>query len=175
MQYLIRCRCILHEEKSSNPARRARLQQELRSGTAIRRHGTDKAKSVPVIAEVPVQKEPWKQIRLASNWQFLNKTWKERAVNKNVKNWYWEMEEADEPGSEPRTSVVEKLPSRTFAEVPCPASAGWFEGEIKAALHRHLTRPRGKLQAVAWGPEHAFVVDIAHHPASRLTAAPKEE
>jgi hypothetical protein len=95
-------------------------------------------------------------------------------VNKNVKQRYWEMGETDETGPEPRTAVMEKLPSRTLAEVPCPASAGWFEGEIKAALRRRLTRPHGKLQAVVWGPEHAFVVEIAHRPASPLTAATKE-
>jgi len=90
-------------------------------------------------------------------------------VSKNAKHWYWEMAETDETGPEPQTAVLEKVPSRTFAEVPCPASAGWFGSENSSATHQRPTRQRGKLQAVVWGPEHGFVVEIAHRPVAPQT------
>ena len=95
-------------------------------------------------------------------------------MNKNLKHWYWEMEETDENGSLPRTAVLEELPAKPSNKVPCPASADWFAGENTTATHQRFTPPRRKLQVVVWGPEHAFVVEIAHRPASPQSATTKE-
>jgi len=95
-------------------------------------------------------------------------------VSKNAKHWYWEMGETDETAPQPRTAVLEEPSSRTFPETPCPASADWFEVENKTAMPQKLSRTHAKLQLVVWGPEHAFVVEIAHRPASPQSITTKE-